>query len=216
MRLYRADSRDHLLLVLGHGAGAGEQHPWMQKVGQGLANRGVSVATFDFPYMAAGRKLPDPNRILEDAFTSAVAQADGLVGARIRLVGGKSMGGRIASQVLAAGGFVREPDGLVCFGYPLHPPGKPGQRRDRHLPDIRQPILFVQGTRDPFGTPDEMRTLVGGLKTATLQLVDGGDHSLETPRRGALAGASIDQALDAVASWIRGRGAPNGTDMMPE
>src|SRR5687768_1460746 len=165
------------VLVLGHGAGAGLEHPWMQRVSRGLVSRGVTVATFDFPYRAQGRKLPDRGDVLEAALEAAFSDAVAARPlARAYLVGGKSMGGRIASQTLAKGDALpTRPDGLICFGYPLHPPGKPDQRRDRHLPAIAQPMLFLHGTRDPFGSPEEMTALAARLPSATLEIIDGGD-----------------------------------------
>lgn len=210
MSLVPAEDAAAPVLVFGHGAGAGPAHPWMQRISTGLATRGVTVATFAFPYMAAGRKLPDAASVLEAAFATAFAEAVAARPmARAYLVGGKSMGGRIASQVLARpDGFSPRPAGLMCFGYPLHPPGKPQQRRDRHLPSIRQPMLFLHGTRDPFGSPQEMRSLVDTLPTATLEIIDGGDHSLEAPKRTGTTDASIQHALDSAAAWIAARIVP--------
>ena len=156
-------------LVLAHGAGAGQAHPWMTRVAKGLAARGVSVVTFNFPYMDARR----PRRIRPPVLEAHVRQEIWTSVARRRragrvFAGGKSMGGRIASQACALGLFDPAPAGLVFFGYPLHPPGKPAQRRDKHLPKIAAPMLFLHGARDPFGSPDEMRELVAGLRGAEL------------------------------------------------
>ncbi len=204
--LYPATSPSAPWLLLAHGAGAGQGHPWMTAAAHGLSTRGVNVVTFDFPYKAAGRRVPDPARVLEDAFgrewrvLPPMASADG--GAPPQLfAGGKSMGGRMASQVAAAGGFSPAPAGLVFFGYPLHPPGKPLQRRDRHLIDVAVPMLFLHGTRDPFGSPDEMRALAERLPGATLELIAGGDHSLVSGR-GPQALASLSRVLDLAATWI--------------
>jgi hypothetical protein len=189
-------------LVLAHGAGAGHDHPWMTRVAQGLADRGVRVVTFNFPYVEEQRKVPDRGPVLEDAFAAVwrevVSAAAGLV-----FAGGKSMGGRIASQLAARGGFDPAPAGLVFFGYPLHPPDKPWQRRDRHLASIEAPLLFLHGTRDPFGSPDEMRGLVAGLPRATLEIIDGGDHSLVAPKRQDPKGASLERAIDLAAAFMR-------------
>lgn len=186
------------VLVLAHGAGAGASHPWMTHVASELEARGVRVVTFDFPYMAEGRKMPDRGPVLEASFAEqwkkVAATATGPMYA-----GGKSMGGRIASQLAAAGGFAPAPAGLIFFGYPLHPPGNPEQRRDRHLPLITIPMLFVHGTRDPFGTREEMRELIDELPTSTLHVVEGGDHSLVTGRAKPVSAA----VLDAVRAWIK-------------
>jgi len=188
-------------LVLAHGAGAGHDHAWIKRVAQGLADRGVQVVTFNFPYTDAGRKIPDRGPVLERCFEEVWRQVTADSHGRF-FVGGKSMGGRMASQVAARGGFTPAPIGLVFFGYPLHPPGKTHQRRDRHLPDIHVPMLFLHGTRDPFGTPEEMRDLAGRLAGATLELVDGGDHSLVAPKRLDPQGASFERALDVAAGFV--------------
>src|SRR5262245_36220586 len=123
-RHYPADDASAPLLVLAHGAGAGQDHAWMVRVAKGLATRGVQVLTFNFPYIERGKSVPDPGPVLESAY------ADVWKDAGARFAGGKSMGGRIASQVAAKKGFTPPAAGLVYFGYPLHPPGKPDQRRD--------------------------------------------------------------------------------------
>jgi hypothetical protein len=187
------------VLVLAHGAGAGHTHPWMIRVADGLAARGVRVVTFDFPYMEAGRRTPDRGPDLEAAF-EAIWQSVRESGPMF--AGGKSMGGRIASQVAARSGFDPAPAGLVFFGYPLHPPGRPAERRDRHLPRIAAPMLFLHGTRDSFGSPDEMRELAASLPGARLELIEGGDHSLVAPKRGDPAGASLERAIDLAAAWM--------------
>jgi predicted alpha/beta-hydrolase family hydrolase len=112
------------------------------------------------------------------------------------------MGGRIASHVAAQGNAGRLA-GLVYFGYPLHPPGKPAQRRDSHLPSIAEPMLFIQGTRDQFGTSDEIRALVPSLQHATLHEVAGGDHSFNVTGGKARQQAVVQDVLDTAAAWIR-------------
>ncbi|NQW04999.1 MAG: alpha/beta fold hydrolase [Acidobacteria bacterium] len=184
-------------LVLAHGAGAGSAHPWMSHVASALESRGVRVVRFDFPYMFSGRRLPDKGPVLEAAFAEQWAQVAATTTGPM-YAGGKSMGGRIASQVAAKGGFDPIPTGLIFFGYPLHPPGKPEQRRDRHLPLIGVPMLFLHGTRDPFGTREEMRDLIDELPTSTLSLVERGDHSLVATRNKPVSGLVID----AVRDWM--------------
>jgi uncharacterized protein len=202
MREYTAPDPKSPILVLAHGAGAGEQHPWMVRVGKGLAARGVHVVTFNFPYMDAGKNVPDRAEVLEkahaDAWTTLTAGRSGPL-----FAGGKSMGGRIASQVAARKGFAPPPAGLVLFGYPLHPPGKPQQRRDKHLPDITAPMLFFHGARDPFGSPDEMTELANRLSGSTLHIVAGGDHSLMTRKKVEPGGDALDKVMDQAAEWMR-------------
>src|SRR5262245_6306077 len=127
----------------------------MTRVVKALASHGIGATTFNFPYMDAGRSAPDKPAVLEARFEQvwkdAVSKPEGAM-----IAAGKSMGGRIASQVAARGGFEPAPAALVFFGYPLHPPNQPNKRRDAHLPAIKAPMLFLHGTRDPFGTPEEM------------------------------------------------------------
>ncbi len=199
-RIYPSSS-EAPTLVLAHGAGAGHDHPWMTRIAQGLADRGVRVVTFDFPYREAGRKVPDRAPVLEEAFAN-VWRSVASTSSGTLFAGGKSMGGRIASQLAARGGFEPAPAGLVFFGYPLHPPGKPHERRDRHLPHVGVPMLFLHGTRDPFGTPEEMEELVSSLPLATLEIIDGGDHSLVALKRQDPGGESLERALDRAAAFL--------------
>ena len=191
--------------VLGHGAGAGQGSPFIVGFAKGMAARGVAAATFDFPYMASGRSVPDKPPVLEAAWVSAVAQAREVFGALPLFIGGKSMGGRIASHVASQGcpGLA----GLFFLGYPLHPPGAPDKRRDAHLPQIQEPMLFVQGTRDPFGTSDEIAALLPSLRRATLHVVPDGDHSFKIrARAGVKPQQIIEDIMDTVVGWMDGAG----------
>jgi uncharacterized protein len=217
--LYSASRRDkhNATVILGHGAGAGQLSPFMRLFASGLAERGVDALTFNFVYMEEGRRVPDRGPKLESCYTAVIDAAlhhKRLTGNRI-FIGGKSMGGRIASQVAALlgnAGFDKNknalPDGratapisgLVFLGYPLHPPGKPEQLRDKHLAGIQAPMLFVQGSRDAFGTADEIQTLMKRLKlNATLYRIEGGDHSLKVNKG---AGLTQDQVYHSVISEI--------------
>jgi predicted alpha/beta-hydrolase family hydrolase len=190
-------------MVLAHGAGGGSQSKFMVQAGKELAARGITAATFDFPYMAQGRSVPDKAPVLETAWRAAIDEARALAGLPL-FIGGKSMGGRIASQVAAQ--RVEGIAGLIYLGYPLHPPGRPEQRRDRHLPDITEPMLFVQGTRDQFGTSDEIRELLPRLNArTTLFEVQDGDHSfgVRVSVTGKRPDAVLTEIFDAVASFIR-------------
>ena len=192
-------------LVLAHGAGGGQQSSFMVRAGRELAARGIAVATFDFPYMAAGRSVPDKGPVLEEAWRSALDEVRTRpeFAALPLFIGGKSMGGRIASQVAAAG--VERVCGLIYFGYPLHPPGRPEQRRDAHLPSIREPMLFVQGSRDQFGTSDDIRLLLPRLARAELVEIADGDHSFKTRQKvtGRKPDAALVDAFDAAAAFVR-------------
>jgi predicted alpha/beta-hydrolase family hydrolase len=198
--MVKRPSEETVTVVLAHGAGAGKDHAWMRRVAAGFEAAGIRVVTFNFPYIDAGRHVPDRPVVLE-AHIAAVWKAAAVDARGPIFAAGKSMGGRIASQVAARGGFDPAPAGLIFFGYPLHPPGKPDQRRDAHLPDITAPMLFLSGTRDPFASPDEMRALVPTLPSGTLVTVDGGDHSLVTPKRAGTN--SVETAVATAVAWMR-------------
>lgn len=195
-------------IVLGHGAGAGQKSPWMVKMASGLAARGLTAATFDFPYMAAGRGGPDRPPVLEQAWREAVEAARKELPDLPLFIGGKSMGGRIASHIASQGG-AGDIGGLIFFGYPLHPPGRPDKRRDAHLPQIREPMLFIQGAVDTFGTGEEIRALLPLLKRATLHEVAGGDHGFKVPKRLGSPDAIMSGVMDTTVEWIRGVLAPH-------
>jgi predicted alpha/beta-hydrolase family hydrolase len=185
------------VLVLGHGAGAGMNHPFMVGVCEGLAGEGLSAIRFNFPYLEAGRRSPDAagNAIaaFRAAFDEAARRADG----RPVLGGGKSYGGRIASMAAAEG---MPAVALVFLGYPLHPPGKPEAVRDAHLYSLPQPLLFLQGTKDPFATPDVLGSVLTRLGTrATYVAFDGAGHSLERSRKddARITGASLAPHISA-------------------
>jgi predicted alpha/beta-hydrolase family hydrolase len=193
-------------LILAPGAGGGQHSRFLVDTARALAARGITTATFDFLYTTQGRSVPDKPPVLEATWRDAIAAARAhaaFMGSLPLFIGGKSMGGRIASQVAAQG--VDGVAGLVYLGYPLHPPGKPDQRRDRHLPDINLPMLFVQGTRDEFGTADEIRALLPRLnpRSVLFDVVDG-DHSFKTRVKvtGKKPDAVLAEIFDAVASFI--------------
>jgi uncharacterized protein len=204
-----------LTLILAHGAGADQNSGFMVQFATSLATRGVDTVTFNFVYTEQGRRAPDRNDKLESCWRAVIAAVRDRKGAGHKLViGGKSMGGRIASQVAsqvasqitsksAAEGEDRVA-GLVFLGYPLHPPGRPDKLRSEHLGRIRAPMLFVQGSRDAFGTPDELRAALADVKAAgDLYVVDGGDHSFKVPKRGALPQDQVyDAVLDEIVRWI--------------
>ena len=202
LTIYRATD-SVAALVLAHGAGAGQKSAWMVKAARALADRGISCATFDFPYITAGRKVPDKAPVLEAHWRAMLDEAKAAFGALPLFIGGKSMGGRIASHIAAEG--VDDVRGLVFFGYPLHPPGQPGKRRDAHLPRIDQPMLFIQGSADTFGNEAEMQALVPALQRGTLHVVGGGDHSLKVKGGAKAVEAAFESAIDTAATWITGQ-----------
>ncbi len=193
-------------LVVAHGAGAGMDHPFIVGFCRAMAERDVATLRFNFPYIERGRRSPDPERLLREAWLAAFAAAAGGVGDRPVLVGGKSLGGRIASLCAADG---MPAAGLVFLGYPLHPPGKPERIRDEHLSRIEAPMLFVQGTLDPFARPELIRDVVRRLgDRATLEPVEGGDHSFNVRGRRADprdVGAGLAEPAASFVRLVAGR-----------
>jgi hypothetical protein len=193
-----------LTLVLAHGAGGPMDSPYMATIARGVAARGSRVARFEFPYMRARReegkrKGPDPAPVLAASWKRAVAALGG--GGKV-VVGGKSMGGRIASMVADELGA----RGLVCLGYPFHPPGQPERLRTAHLADLHTPALIVQGTRDPFGLPEEVAAYTLSPAIELVWIPDG-DHSLK-PRAssGRTEKENLAAAVEAVAAFLERRG----------
>jgi predicted alpha/beta-hydrolase family hydrolase len=203
---YPAGARDRagITLILGHGAGAGQSSAFMVNFATELASRGIDAVTFNFFYAEHRRGAPDPNDKLEACYRAVIDTVRNHKKlARNRLaIGGKSMGGRIASQVAAAG--AGDLAGLVFLGYPLHPPGKPEKLRSKHLPLIESPMLFIQGSRDVFGTADELRPIVKKLSRATLHVIEGGDHSLKVPKSAGVTQEEVYKAVqDEIARWLK-------------
>lgn len=207
--LYAASKKDRLgiTVILGHGAGANQLTPFMRLFASGLAERGFDAMTFNFIYMEQGRRVPDPKAKLESCYGSVIEAAgkhEKLKGNRI-VIGGKSMGGRIASQVAATDEIAEKISGLVLLGYPLHPPGHHEKLRDAHLNQIKAPLLIVQGSRDAFGTSEELREAIKRLHLpATLHVIEGGDHSLKVPKSSGLSQQQVyDSAMDEIAHWLK-------------
>ena len=178
----------------------------MMAFAAGIASLGIDVVTFDFPYMAAKRKIPDRGPALEAAYRAVIAgvRQEIVSAQRFLFIGGKSMGGRIATQAAAADADLPA-TGLILLGYPLHPPGRPETLRAAHLPAIARPMLFVQGSRDAFGTPDELEPILAPLvPPPVIQVVAGGDHSLNVSRRDPQKQAAVyDDVQQAIVRWIK-------------
>jgi hypothetical protein len=201
--LYAADDRAGLTALLGHGAGADQMSPFMVSFANGLAARGFDVVTFNFLYTESGRRTPDSRDKLETCFRAAIDAASEKLVANKLVIGGKSLGGRIASQLVASG--LEGISGLVFLGYPLHPPGKPKELRYEHLLHIKLPMLFVQGERDPFGTPAELEPVIARLdRSAQIYTVEGGDHSFGVPKGWPISQEEVyKRAQDHIARWLR-------------
>jgi predicted alpha/beta-hydrolase family hydrolase len=201
MFLFDGPEKAKATILLAHGAGAPMDSAAMNAVTKALVTTGLRIARFEFAYMAsrrtgAGRK-PPPRA--EKVMSEYIAAVEALKAKGPLVIGGKSMGGRVASMVcddLLAKGKVA---GLLCLGYPFHPIGKPEQLRTAHLADLKTPALIVQGTRDPFGTRDEVGSYKLSKKIEILWLEDG-DHDLK-PRK-AVSGFSAADHLATVAKAV--------------
>ena len=200
--LFDGPEKAPLTVVLAHGAGAPMNTPFLNTVARGLAADGVRVARFEFPYMRARRQetgrrggAPDREPILRNAWKEVVEELGG--GNRL-VIGGKSLGGRIASMVADEVGA----RGLVCLGYPFHPPGRPEKLRTKHLETLSTPALVIQGTRDPFGTPEDV---AGYRLSPAIRVVwlEDGDHSWK-PRAssGRTEAQNMAEALTAFRAFL--------------
>jgi predicted alpha/beta-hydrolase family hydrolase len=204
--LYPAGKKDRagVTIVLGHGAGADQLSGFMRMVAAGLSQRGCDALTFNFLYKEQGRPVPDPKGRLISCYRAVIAAAldnKKLKGNKL-VIGGKSMGGRIASQVAAEEG--KRVAGLVFLGYPLHPPGRPDKLRDEHLKEIEAPMLFCQGSRDTFGTEDEIKAIIRKHKLpAKLYVIESGDHSFKVPKSVKPQQQVYEEVMDELARWVQ-------------
>jgi uncharacterized protein len=189
------------LLVLAHGAGAGMRHPFMEALAAALGERRIATLRYEFPYMAAGRKLPDPAPVLEGAVRVAVerAAAENLP----IFAGGKSMGGRMTSRAQAAAPLpgVR---GLVLVGFPLHRPADTSDERAEHLAGVAVPMLFLQGTRDQLAELGRMQRVVARHASARMHVVAGADHGFAV--RGKKAPQVMAELADVIAAFVESTG----------
>ena len=188
-------------LILAHGAGTDMRNPFLSFVHETLAQRGVMTVKFNFPYMEAGRKAPDPPQRLAHAWRAVMqrVRADANPGALF--VGGKSMGGRIASLVVASG----EPAaGLVLLGYPLQPAGRPETLRSEHFARIACRVLFVQGSRDRLCDLNLLRGAVAKMSApVTVHVIEAGDHSFKVPQRSGKTERQVwDEIVGVVGAWL--------------
>ena len=189
------------VLVLGHGAGASLDSPFMDFFAESLSSDTRAVARFNFSYMELGRKSPDRQEVSERTYAEVVDHLRSALEPKRVFVGGKSYGGRIASHAVASG---MAADGLVFLGYPLHPPGRPERIRDAHLYDIAAPMLFLAGTRDAFCPLPTLEKVIANLRARTdIVAVDDGDHSLKVRKSsGRTTEAAWDEAARAIDDWL--------------
>jgi predicted alpha/beta-hydrolase family hydrolase len=193
------------IVVLGHGAGGNRKNPMLVALANALAGSGRAALLYNFPYAEARARRPDPPALLEAATRAAAALAREASGARRVVHGGRSMGGRIASQVVARG---ERADGLVFLGYPLHPPGQFEKRREAHLPQIAAPLLFLSGTRDAFARADLLDALLTRLgDRAELHRVAEADHSFGVLKRSGRTPADVlEEVRSALLGWLERHG----------
>src|SRR5881296_2441646 len=183
------------LLVLAHGAGAGMSHPFMEKLAGELANVGMATLRYQFPYMEQHRQVPDSPAVLTATVVAAVRTAANVAPGLPLLAGGKSMGGRMTSQAAA-----RHPlngvRGLVFFGFPLHPPNRPGTKRGDHLAKVTAPMLFLQGTRDTLADLKLLRPVCAKLgPRVTLHIIETADHSFHVLKKSGRSDAEVLREL---------------------
>lgn len=194
------------LLALAHGAGTDMCSAFLSFICESVATAGIATLKFNFPYKEQGRKAPDPAPKLEAAWRAVLERVrrDPKLKFDRVFAGGKSLGGRMASRVVAQGERV---DGLVFLGYPLHPPGKPEKQRTAHFADISVPSLFIQGTRDSFCDLALLRRALPRLQgDFNLHVVEGGDHSFNLPKRMGVKQIDVwREIVEAVVSWIAAR-----------
>lgn len=193
------------VVVLGHGAGSTRRTPALVALAEALASSGRCALLYNFPYSERGLGRPDPPAVLEATTEAVASYARSALGAARLVHGGRSMGGRIASQAVAKGAAA---DALVFLGYPLHPPKQFDKMRDRHLPDVPCPMLFVQGTRDDFSRWDLLTAVLARLgDRATLHPVEGADHSFKVLKRSGRTAAEVEAEVHAtVLSWLAAHG----------
>jgi predicted alpha/beta-hydrolase family hydrolase len=201
--MWDAAKPDHwdgnVAIILAHGAGQGMASPFMRFFHQAFPQRGLLSVQFNFEYMDQHRKIPDPQPKMQARYRQVVQEVAAAHRPRAIVIGGKSMGGRVASYIAADTDGVR---GLVFLGYPLHPPGKQDQLRDAHLYDIPLPMLFLSGTRDTFAERKLLEKVVHRIgDRATLAWTEGGDHSLKVGR--AAGTATLEAAADRISAWVK-------------
>ena len=193
-----AEASPRWTFVYAPGAGSNIHDPFGAYAARELASHAVTTLRFQFPYMEAKKRGPDRPPVLE-ATWRAVIETARKDGTRL-VVGGRSMGGRIASQVVAQG---VEADALALFAYPLHPPGKPDQLRDAHLASIKSPALFCSGTNDAFASPDELRAAAKKVKRSTVHVLDRADHGFSVPKSSGRTREDVwAEAVAAMVQWL--------------
>ena len=191
-------------LVFAHGAGAGMTHPFLSAIAEALADRRIATLRYQFPYMEKGSKRVDPPKLAQATVRAAATEAVRRWPDLPLFAGGKSFGGRMTSQAQAADPLPKV-RGLIFFGFPLHPAGKPSRERGAHLFDIKLPMLFLQGTRDSLATLAELEPLCKDLgRRGSLKLFQDADHSFHVPARSGRKDAEIRlEIAETIHGWIQ-------------
>lgn len=184
------------IMTLAHGAGAGMNHSFMISLAKSLSEGGVATLRFNFPFTEGKKGRPDPPAVAHKTIETAIAKSKDLFPGLPLFAAGKSFGGRMTSQYLAArhDSPVR---GIIFYGFPLHPPGKPSIERAEHLKDVRIPMLFLQGTRDELAKWDLIESVCSSLPLATLVKIEGADHSFKAGKQNV-----IQMLTDFTKDWI--------------
>lgn len=186
------------LFIYAPGAGSNINDPFGRYLSQRLVQAGIASVRFQFPYMEAGKRRPDSPSLLEETWNQVIERVR--IEATRVIIGGRSMGGRIASHIAAQGTTV---DALALFAYPLHPPGNPAKSRDQHLPRIAAPALFCSGTRDAFATPEELEAAASTVPKATVHLLEGADHGFAALESSGRTREDVwSEATEFLLSWL--------------
>lgn len=193
---YIAPDKPRCIFTLAHGAGAGMDHAFMEELANGLATAGIATLRFNFPFAENRKGRPDTPAVAHETIAAAIGKARELDPGLPLFAAGKSFGGRMSSQYLAA-----HPEsvvsGIVFYGFPLHPAGKPSIDRADHLKGLKIPMLFLQGTKDALATPDLTEAVCGSLRKATLVKLEGADHSFKAGKKDIMS-----LLISETAKWL--------------
>ena len=204
--LFYSPQKAEFIMIFAHGAGAGMQNKFMELASLSLAEQGIATLRFNFPYMEKGKKVPDLKPVCFAAISAASEKASILCPKLPIFAGGKSFGGRMTSACVSQG-LLENVKGIVFFGFPLHPPGKPSNERAEHLFNVNIPMLFLQGTRDSLASLELLKPVCKKLgKKAELFVIDGADHSFHVPKGNKLKdGDVIDLMCKEIKRWIEAK-----------
>ena len=191
---------ESITVVLGHGAGGHMDHKTVVRFASLVSSLGCTVVRFNFEYRVRGKGMPDRIPKLIATYAAVLEFVRTELKPSVLIIGGHSMGGRVASMLEAESSRAQ---GLLLFGYPLHPPGSPDKLRSSHLPQIQVPVLQLSGTNDEFCTPELMEAAVHGLKNWELRWVNSADHGLTVRRSSGRTNAEVDQEIsDSIKAWV--------------